>query len=205
MTTQLVTDTAAADFLTSSNTRYLLSPFIEKERSMAETASLLNMKLSTFYRRVKQMQALGLVKTTRTETRDGHKIKLYQTTSLEFIVPIEATRNTDRETFVGDGARSSATILGRGIAKEMETRAPRWGFRIFWNDGVFQQATALGEDGALLEPTLERSVYGDCGLRLTPGDAQTFGDELQALYEKYLALGKPEGEPYFLFIGFSPL
>ena len=72
---------------------------------------------------------------------------------------------------------------------------------------MFQQATPLGEDCTLLElSTLSRrSFYGDCGLHLTRDDAQAFGNELQTLYEKYLTLGQPDGDPYFLFVGFSPL
>ena len=150
----------------------------------------------------------GLLEITHQETQSGHLIKFYGVTSPEFIVPVAATQTTDLETFVQDRFKESATILGRGVAQELEARAPRWGFRIYWNDGVVQQAAALGEAGALLEPSPERrSFYGDCGLHLKRDDAQAFGSELQALYEKYLSLGQAdEDEPYyFLFVGFTPL
>ena len=202
-----IIDTAAADFLTSPNTRSLLGPFINEERSMAEAAALLEMKLSTLHRRVKQMIALDLLEVTREAVQRGHRVKFYRATSPEFLVLIEATQRTNLETFISDGFRGSATILSRGVAKEMEARAPRWGFRIFWHGGVFQQATALGKDGGLLEPPPERrSFYGDCGLHLTRDDAEAFKLELQALYEKYLSLSRAdEEEPYFfLFVGFTP-
>lgn len=211
ITSKLVTDTPAAEFLTSPKTRYLLSPFMEQERSMAEAAALLEMKFPALHRRVRQMVKLGLLEVSREETRAGHRIKFYSATSPEFIVPLEATPSTDLETFIGDGFRGSATLLSRGVVREMTARAPRWGFRIFWNDevgGVFQEATALSEAGTLLEPSTlsRRSFYGDCGLRLMQDDAQAFGAELQTLYEKYLSLSQvDEEEPYFfLFVGFTP-
>ena len=178
---------------------------------MAEAAELLNMKLPALHRRVRQMVKLGLLEISREETRTGHRIKFYGVTSPEFIVPLEATPSTDLETFIGDGLRGSATLLSRGVVREMAARAPRWGFRIFWNDevgGMFQEATALSEAGTLLEPSTltRRSFYGDCGLHLTRDDAQAFGAELQTLYEKYLSLSQAdEEEPYFfLFVGFTP-
>ena len=72
---------------------------------------------------------------------------------------------------------------------------------------MFQEATALSEAYTSLEPSTltRRSFYGDGGLYLARDDAQAFGDELQALYEDHLTLGKPEGKPYFLFVGFTPL
>ena len=182
---------------------------MDEARSMAEAAALLEIKLPALHRRVRQMVKLGLLEVSREETRTGHRIKFYRTTSHEFIVPLEATPSTDLETFIGDGFSGSATILSRGVAKALEADAPRWGVRVFWQDGVFQELAAFSENGALLEPTtqksLNRAVYGDCGLRLTRDDAQAFGAELQTLYERYLTLGQLDGDPYFLFVGFTPV
>ena len=174
---------------------------------MAEAAALLEMKLPALYRRVRQMVKLGLLGVSREETRTGHRIKFYSATSSEFIVLLEATPSTDLETFIGDGFSGSAAILSGGVAKALEASAPRWGVRVFWQGGVFQQLAAFSENGELLEPSTltRRSFYGDCGLRLTRDDAQAFGNELQTLYEKYLTLGQPDGDPYFLFVGLSPL
>ena len=176
---------------------------------MVEAAALLEMKFPALHRRVRQMVKLGLLEVTHEETRTGHRIKFYRTTSHEFIVPLEATPSTDLETFIGDGFRGSVMLLSRGVARTLEAGAPRWGVRVFWQDGVFQELAALSENGELLGPTtqkfLKRTVYGDCGLRLTWDDAQAFGAELQTLYEKYLSLSQPDGDPYFLFVGFSPL
>ncbi len=92
------------------------------------------------------------------------------------------------------------------MVKETAARAPRWGFRIYWNGGVVKQAAALSEAEEVLESDAKkRSVYGDCTLQLNQTDARALGDELQALYEKYLALGKAEGEAHLLFVGFTLL
>ena len=125
-TSRLISDTTAADFLTSPKTRHLLSPFMEQARSMAEAAALLEMKFPALHRRVRQMVKLGLLEVTYEETRTGHLIKFYRTTSHEFIVPLEATPSTDLETFIGDGFRDSVTLLSRGVAKTLEAGAPRW-------------------------------------------------------------------------------
>ncbi len=59
---------------------------------MGEAATRLGgMKLSTFYRRVKQVLMLGLTEIVRAETRNGRKVKLYRAVQPEFIVPLEAT------------------------------------------------------------------------------------------------------------------
>lgn len=87
-----IDDEAAANFLTSPETRFLLGPFMRGETTMKGAAKALNMKLSTFHRRVQQMLALGLVEVTREEVRDGHRVKLYRATREEFVVPSAARR-----------------------------------------------------------------------------------------------------------------
>lgn len=208
--TKVITDSAAADFLTSPNTRFLLWPFMRGETTMGEAASVMAMELNTLHRRVQQMVALNLVEVTREEVRGGHRVKLYRTTSQEFIVPVEATKSVDLETHLDDGFKGSVAILSRGVAKAMERSAPRWGFRIYLsgNQSVFQQATGLAENGSPLptEQVEKRSWYGDCGVRLDPEAARNFRLELQKLYENYLRQAKDEGEGewHFFFAGFTP-
>ena len=137
---------------------------------MAEAAALLEMKFPALHRRVRQIVKLGLLEVTHETVRQGHKVKLYRTTSSEFLIPLEATPSTDLETFIGDGFRGSVTLLSRGVARTLEAGTPRWGVRVFWQDGVFQELAALSESGELLEPTtqkfLKRVFYGDCLRRL---------------------------------------
>ena len=200
----VVTDPAAADFLASPNTRYLLGPFFRGENSLRDAAAALGgMKLNTLHRRVRQMMTLGLLEETRTETRGAHRVRLYRATHREFVVPLEATSKVDLESFFTEGFTNSAAILGRSVAKEMTLHAPTWGFRIFWRSGVWQQAVATTEHPP--ETTSEgRFWYGDAGIYLTPETAQAFRDELQRLYESYLRQSNGEGEAYFFFAGFTP-
>lgn len=200
----VVTDPAAADFLASPNTRHLLGPFFQGEATMSDAAAALGgMKLNTLHRRVRQMVKLGLLEETRLETRGTHRVKLYRATHREFVVPLEATSKVDLESFFTEGFSNAAAILGRGVAEEMALHAPTWGFRVFWQGGVWQQAVATTEHsfGKALE---KRSWYGDAGIRLTPEAAQAFRDGLQRLYESYLRQSSEEGEAYFFFAGFAP-
>lgn len=205
----VVTDPAAADFLASPNTRSLLGPFLQGETSLSDAAAALGgMKLSTLHRRVRQMVTLGLLEETRTETRGGHRVRLYRATHREFVVPLERTSSVDLESFVTAGLQNASNRLARGTAKEMRRCSPDWGLRIFDSGGAdaFQQVVALGENGDYrgLE---RRDFYGDCGVRLDPDTARAFRAELHALYEKYLELpaSKVEGDGYFLTVGFTPL
>lgn len=206
----VVTDPAAADFLASPSTRYLLGPFMQGETSMSDAAvALSGIKLNTLHRRVKQMLKLGLLEETRTETRSAHRVKLYKTTYQEFVVPLEATTVTDLEAHVDAGLKNSVGIVARGLVKEMRRCAPRWGLKIFNSGGgdAFTQPVALHDTGTELRELKTLGFYNDCGVCLELETAQAFADELQALYEKYLLLpkSKGEGDRYFLAIGFTPL
>ncbi len=210
-TPRLVTDTAAADFLTSPNTRYLLGPFLQGEVTVSEAATMLGgIKLSTFYRRVKQMLALELIEVVRTESRSGHRVKLYRTVQPEFIVPLEATSSVNLGSYLDALLQGSISTVSRGMTKEMQTQTPYWGFRIYpaSRGSAWQKIVPLDARSELrqLESASERSMYGDCGVRLDHNDAQAFKRELKALYDKYLSLAKNEGEGewYFLALGFTP-
>lgn len=98
--TTLVTDPAAAEFLTTPGTRYLLGPFLEAETTMRDAAASVDKPLSTFHRRAQQMLSLRLVEVTREEVRSGHRVKLYRATSQVFVVPIAVTQNVDLETYL---------------------------------------------------------------------------------------------------------
>ena len=80
--TVTVTDRAAADFLTSPKTRFLLGPFMQRETTRSEAAAALGgVGLNTLHRRAKQMLTLGLIEVTREEVRRGHRVKLCRATS----------------------------------------------------------------------------------------------------------------------------
>jgi hypothetical protein len=204
-----VTDEAAANFLISPDTRFLLGPFMRSETTMSEAARTLNMELNTFYRRVQQMLALGLVTVTREEIRDGHRVKLYRASCEEFVVSLEATSSVNLEMYLDTVFKGSASILSRGMARAMAQKNPRWGFCISWEEGkgVFQAATALDAEGAPTSSTRDDGAsywYGDSGVRLRPQAAQAFRRELDQLYDKYRQQSDEEGAWHFFFAGFTP-
>ena len=113
----VVTDPAAADFLASPNTRYLLGPFFRGENSLRDAAAALGgIKLNTLHRRVRQMMTLGLLEETRTETRGAHRVRLYRATHREFVVPLELTSNVNLESYTDALLKSSISIVARGVA-----------------------------------------------------------------------------------------
>ena len=202
----VVTDPAAADFLASPNTRYLLGPFFRGESSLSDAAAALGgMKLNTLHRRVRQMVGLGLLEETRLETRGAHRVRLYRATHQEFVVPLELTSSVNLESYTDARLKSSISIVARGVANEMQRCAPRWGVRVFPSSGgsAFQQMIALDEAGDELE---RRDFASDLGVCLAPDDAKAFKNELQTLYDRYrsLARNEDEGDWYFLCMGFAP-
>ena len=165
------------------------------------------MKLNTLHRRVRQMMTFGLLEETRTETRGGHRVRLYRAAHREFVVPLELTSNVNLESYTDALLKGSIGIVARGVTREMQRCAPRWGVRIFPSSGgsAFQQIVALGEAGN--EGGLERRDFAsDLAVRLAPGDAEAFRNELRTLYDRYRSLAQDEGEGdwYFLCIGFAP-
>lgn len=205
----VVTDPAAADFLASPNTRYLLGPFLHGETTMSEAAPMLGgLGLNTLHRRVKQMVRLGLLEHTRSETRGGHRVKLYRATHQEFVVPLDKTSSVDLESYNDERFKNSVSIAARGVTEEMRRCAPRWGVRVYpsGSGSAFQSMVALDEQGAVTKGLERRSFAGDLGVRLLPDDAAGFRDELRSLYDKYRSLGRSEdeGDWYFLTVGFAP-
>lgn len=193
-----ITDKAAANFLTSPETRFLLGPFMRSETAMNDAAKALGMEPNTLHRRVQQMLALGLIEVTREEVRDGHRVKLYRATREEFVVPTEATSSVDLETFLDAGFKGSASILSGGMGRAMVGKNPRWGFRIYWEEGkgVFQTATALDTEGTPTPVNRNEGAsywYGDVGVRLKPEAAHEFRRELGQLYDRYRQQSDEEG------------
>lgn len=111
--------------------------------------------------------------------------------------------------FLDAGFKGSASILSRGMARAMEQKNPRWGFRIYWGEdkGVFQTATALDPGGNPTPVNRDEGVscwYGDLGVRLKLEAAHEFRRELGQLYDRYRQQSDEEGAWHFFFAGFTP-
>ncbi len=205
----VVTDPAAADFLASPHTRYLLGPFLHGETTMSGAAPMLGgLGLNTLHRRVKQMVELGLLEHTRSETRGGHRVKLYRATHQEFVVPLDKTSSVDLESYNDERFKNSVGIAARGVTGEMLRCAPRWGIRVYpsGSGSAFQSMVALDEGGAVTAGLERRNFAGDLGARLSPEDARRLRDELSALYDRLRSLARYDGEGdwYFLTAAFTP-
>ncbi len=147
--TFLIDNQAAADFLTDIDTRKLLAPFMLQERSLSEAAKILNLKLTSLSYHVKKMLKLDLVKVTKTEVRNGHKVKLYKSTSQEYLIPLEASSSMNLAEHIQRIIDKGGQIYAQGLSSAMLSQSDTWGFKVCYisNHGVVQTLIAKNQEG----------------------------------------------------------
>ena len=87
----------AARILDDPHKSRFLHPFLEHEVTVSEAARTLGVNALTMYRRVKRLEAHGLLHVTRTTRRAGKAINHYRAIAARFFVPFSILPNTDFE------------------------------------------------------------------------------------------------------------
>lgn len=197
-------DPAAVAFLLDHRERRVLEPFFHTPISLSEAARAANMKLNTMHYRVKRFLSWGLVEQVGSEVRRGHRIKLYQTSADEFVIPFAATTADTLATLMAELTTQVTEQISRDLAATMQQAAGGWEIAVRAGQGEpsdlqfrpsedAREGRPLADDG----PTL---LWQDTVLRLSKEDAKALQRELVALLARYEERGE-DGAQYLLRLG----
>jgi hypothetical protein len=109
----VLTDQAAASFVTQpSSARYFL-PFLGREASASAVAASLGVDIGSVTYRIRRMLELGLVLCTRVEPRAGRAVRYYRSTADAVFAPLELTPVGSLASLFRVARRDSAAELER--------------------------------------------------------------------------------------------
>ncbi|GAA5533254.1 helix-turn-helix domain-containing protein [Deinococcus aluminii] len=199
----VVQDPVWARLLLDPLARQTLAPFFGRDTTVGEAAAQLGVKPNTLLRRVQRLVAGGLLHVTGEERRAGRSLKRYRVASERFFVPFALTDAVTLEDLLMQAVEEPNRLIARGLAQLYGSHAPRLGYLVTRLEGG-RIAHDLSLDGLTPIP------YGGAHpwfrdarvLRLRPAQAEQFGQELQALLDRY---ADPQGARYLAFLAFAPL
>lgn len=173
-----------------------IHPFMSEACSVAEAARRLGCSVQAMHYRVKQLLSLKLIEVAREEPRAGRPVKYYRAVSQAFFIPDDLTPHADLEERLLADLSPTVARIARGIAKAIR-REGRTGRCEFLNEhgGVSSYGCVeKAEDGAIefnyeypfRLPNIDRR--GD--IFLTDDEARQLGEELKALFGRFLERGR---------------
>ncbi|MFC4453676.1 hypothetical protein [Deinococcus sonorensis] len=201
--THVVSDSAAAAFLSDPRRQAYLSPFIDAEVTVSQVAHALSLPLGRAHYWTLRLLTLGLVRETRREARAGRAVRHYRAVASAFFVPFDVTGADTLETQVLVDGQVREQRFGSAIARAIAERPAGHG-------------TLLTRDADAVR-ALRRQAWPDWSARpdvvnawlerpLTEADAHALRSELHALLDRYARLPEPdEGRAYMLRLGLTPL
>ena len=199
-----VTDTEQARLLTEPTSKGFFKPFLARERSASEAASIMQCSLNTMLYRVKTLLRAGLLEIIREEPRKGRAVKIYRSVHDAYFVPFRVTPYATLEERLEVQAEPIFAGLIQSYAAALK-QDNRYGHFIFigenggvWTSDLLPELTEAGL------PT----VYTDVYVRLHDKDARVLGEELKNLLERALQLGrkaKDDDTTYFYMVALLPL
>jgi hypothetical protein len=201
-----ITSAKVAAFLNDTTKNRFIAPFIARERSLSEAATIVGVKLNTMTYWVKKMLELKLIKQTRTESRKGSSVRYYCSVAEEIIVPIDLIPKESYEAVLQEQMQPLFEHLIRvNVRSALRQHPGLWNLHFYRRpDGVVwrEDKPALpGGRRALPLPALN-DWYRPT---LTKESAKRLEHELVELLERYQAEGPQEGgKPYLAHIALVP-
>lgn len=213
---EVLNDARAATFVTlPASSRYFL-PFLARERAAADVARELKVDIGSVSYRVRQMLALGLLRSTRRQERAGRAVHYYRSTSDSVFAPLELTPvGTVRELFWRSRI-DSHQALDASVEKAWlsVSRDQGWGtflYRPNAGDAVnrdFVPRNLLDTNDfwqAVLVDAAPAVWDQHATLRLTHGSAKAFQRELAGLVHRYRAAADGPGSgDYLIRLAMAP-
>ena len=211
---ETITTTAAADFLGNPRTAALIGPFIALDNTIKHAAARLEISALRMFRAVKKMEALGLLRVTRIETRRGRPIKHYRASSDAYFVPYRVTGADSLEDFLMAQDEHLRRVFVRSFAEYLQGVLNEQGSdpgRIIYRDEHGNIAThsvgGLDDPRGTDKPILEGEDYTGWSnysvLKLDLERSRALKSELVELFEKYRAHSGERG--YIVRLGMAPL
>ena len=195
----------AAKALTDATMQRALTPFLDRDCTVARAARELGVNPNTLLYRVNRLLALGLLRSVREERRTGKPIKVYRSSAAGFFVPFELTTAETLEAMLMPLERGWHERFVRNAAALMARHGGGLGVRV-WREA--NQVIAkpgppppTAFDAALLEQLPMLSVWSS-SIRLDPEEAQAFRLELLELFSRYS--GRGGQERHILHLAIAP-
>ncbi|HEX7003017.1 MAG TPA: hypothetical protein VF168_02385 [Trueperaceae bacterium] len=187
----IVRDPRAAVLLREPATLSQLSPFIDQELTVTEVARMLDVPVSTQYRRVQRFLQLGLLEVSGTIRRIGKPLKLYRSAARSFFIPHAVAEGP--ETWSGQWNRYWDEEFDKGMLEAWSDWYPNWGHQV-WRDeagvlnvGLARRPFELVDPLASASPAILSASHD--ALYLNFEDAKAMQSELDAIWRKYASLG----------------
>jgi hypothetical protein len=189
---EVVTSKAAA-FLSDADRRPKLSPFLAQENTLAGSAAMLKLSKPRMSYWIAQMLEIGLLRLVRVDQQPRYKQPVYRASADSFVVPlhlipVELEQQLPEAISLPWYRRFNAALVAktRPIASGYSLRYYRTvqGVRCDWlMPPAAQKSTPPMED-------LFCDAWGR--LFLTNADFKNLRGELDALFERYVALSQPD-------------
>lgn len=205
-----VSNPKTAKLLMDRGSRHLLEPFLLGSHSVKEIAGAMGLPLSVAFHQVKRLEAHGLLKVARLESRQGRPIKYYQASADGFFVPFHITPYNSLEGFVQHIQLQMQTRFNHLIAQaghQLIDDPRKAGFRVYRMDNYVNiDLTPDAEDldilVKLLEPGSPALMSSHAPLKLSRSDAKALQREMLELLLRYSSKGGDE--PYIAHLGLVP-
>ena len=204
---QVVTDPEQVAFLTDPRLRAFATPFLARSASVSQVAAELNVKVNAMLYRVQQLQACGLLRVDRLESRAGRAVRHYRCVADALFVPFSATPFETPEAQV----RQSEALLHHAFAQALGAERQRQ--RLEGNWGTLLSRDAVGNVNVESVDLAARSARAPSdplplsvwsSLRLRPDTATVFAERLRALLAEYTEQPSEEdGALYLLHVGLT--
>lgn len=201
-----ITDPKIAAFLNDTTKNRFLAPFIARERSLSESANIVDVKLNAMTYWVKRLLEMNLIKQTRNEARKGSSVRYYRSTADEIIVPGDLIPKESYEAVLQEQMQPMFEHLIRANVRSALKQHPGgWNLHFYRRpDGVVwreDKPDLPGGRRALPLPALNdwyRPV-------LTKESAKKLEAELIELLERYQVIETTKGgTPYLAYIALVP-
>ena len=199
-----VTRPEAAAVLTEMRRVAFLRAFMTTEgTAVGEAARHFGLSPNATYRRVKQFEALGLLRFYRSLPRSGKAIRLYRGAAQSFFLPRELY---PLETWLSRGFQAQFGVFNSQLAQALEAGPNPVGGLLVGETAQGYSIHYAGSDGELWNPQDPGTTVMYSGFRTLQLDyerAKAFHAELRAVVSRYA--GEGGSTPYMLGLFLTPL
>lgn len=197
----------AARILDDPHKSRFLHPFLEHEVTVSEAARTLGVNALTMYRRVKRLEAHGLLHVARTTRRAGKAINHYRAIAARFFVPFSILPNTD---FEGEWLEQDdfwRQLLANGLASVARDAMRDEGVFIYRAHGGIRkrQGSFPGKPATPTTANTAPTWSDSSAVKLAPEDALALQLEMRALFERYVHKNSARGRFFVMRTALAPI
>ncbi len=174
-----VSDQVQARFLTDPAKKTFFTPFLARERRVAEAAAELGCSVNRMLYQVRTLLGCGLLHVLREEPRAGRAVKVYRSVHDAYFVPFHATPYATLEqriTVQGDPIWAGLVAAYADALR----RSKRHGHLLHRTGDVVHTTDQLPDH----TPTGQALFWSDSTLTIRDDDARRLGDEVRQWYDR---------------------